>query len=115
MLGPDTETLEEILSELGKRHIKYGVSPVRNERFLGCFCRTGRGKGNSQSLFARLILSQFQHFFPFMGQAVVYALSETLKDEWTKEIEDAWVEVYDELSAEIMKSILVGLSKKRRS
>jgi hemoglobin-like flavoprotein len=27
MLGPDTETLNEILSDLGKRHIKYGVLP----------------------------------------------------------------------------------------
>jgi hypothetical protein len=25
MLGPDTETLNEILNDLGKRHIKYGV------------------------------------------------------------------------------------------
>jgi hypothetical protein len=27
MLGPDTETLNEILTDLGKRHIKYGVLP----------------------------------------------------------------------------------------
>lgn len=29
MLGPDTETLNEILADLGKRHIGYGVSAVR--------------------------------------------------------------------------------------
>lgn len=75
MLGPDTETLFEILTELGKRHIKYGVKP---------------------------------HYFPFMGKAVVYALSETLGDAWTLEIQDAWVEVYDELSGAIMRSILNG-------
>jgi hemoglobin-like flavoprotein len=76
MLGPDTETLKEILHELGKRHIKYGVSP---------------------------------HFFPFMGQAVVYALSETLGPKaWTTEIQEAWVEVYEVLSGEIMRTILNG-------
>ena len=29
MLGPDTETLNEILADLGKRHIGYGVLAVR--------------------------------------------------------------------------------------
>jgi len=43
MLGPDTEMLEEVLHDLGRRHIGYGVSP---------------------------------HCYPFMGQAVVYALAE---------------------------------------
>lgn len=31
MLGPDTETLCEILHELGKRHIGYGVKVRHNE------------------------------------------------------------------------------------
>lgn len=75
MLGPDTETLLEILEELGKRHIKYGVSP---------------------------------HYFPFMGQAVLFALSKALGKAWNKELEDAWIEVYELLSGEIMKSILNG-------
>lgn len=79
MLGPDTETLKEILNELGKRHVGYGVSP---------------------------------HFYPFMGQAVVYALSETLVKEWSADISDAWVEVYDVLSGEIMRSILNELDKR---
>jgi hemoglobin-like flavoprotein len=73
MLGPDTETLNEVLTDLGKRHIKYGVLP---------------------------------HFFPFMGQAVVYALKEFIEDSMTPEVTEAWIEVYDELSGTIMKSIL---------
>jgi hemoglobin-like flavoprotein len=73
MLGPDTETLNEILTDLGKRHIKYGVLP---------------------------------HYFPFMGHAVVYALKESIGDSMTPEVTEAWVEVYDELSGTIMKSIL---------
>ena len=76
MLGPDTETLNEILTDLGKRHIKYGVLP---------------------------------HYFPFMGHAVVYALKESIGDTMTPEVTEAWVEVYDELSGQIMKSILNGV------
>jgi hemoglobin-like flavoprotein len=75
MLGPDTETLCEILNDLGKRHIGYGVKP---------------------------------HYFPFMGHAVLYALQETLGDKWTPQMHDAWVEIFDILSGEIMKSILNG-------
>ena len=73
MLGPDSEALTEILHDLGKRHIRYGVSP---------------------------------HFFPFMGQALIYALSQILGSRWNSDVENAWVEVYDELSGDIMKSIL---------
>ncbi len=73
MLGPDTETLNEVLHDLGKRHIKYGILP---------------------------------HYFPFMGHAVVYALKESIGDTMTPEVTEAWVEVYDELSGGIMKSIL---------
>ena len=81
MLGPDTETLEEVLHDLGRRHIGYGVSP---------------------------------HYYPFMGQAVVYALAECLGDAWNNDLKEAWVEVYDELSGDIMKSILNGLSEKQK-
>lgn len=44
-----------------------------------------------------------------MGHAVVYALSETLGDRWSDAIQDAWVEIYDLLSGEIMKSIFEGI------
>jgi nitric oxide dioxygenase len=72
MLGPDTETLDEILTDIAKRHIVYGVKP---------------------------------HYFPFMGQAVVYALNETIGKHMTPEVTEASVEVYDALSGDIMKSI----------
>jgi nitric oxide dioxygenase len=72
MLGPDTETLDEILTDIAKRHIVYGVKP---------------------------------HYFPFMGQAVVYALKQTIGKHMTPEVTEAWVEVYDGLSGAIMKSI----------
>jgi hemoglobin-like flavoprotein len=75
MLGPDTEILNEMLTDLGKRHIKYGVLP---------------------------------HYFPFMGHAVVYALKETIGDTMSPDVMEAWVEVYDELSGTIMKSILIN-------
>jgi hemoglobin-like flavoprotein len=76
MLGPDTDTLREMLQQLGKRHVGYGVSP---------------------------------HFFPFLGQALTYALAERLGDEWNDDLETAWLDVYEQLSGEIMKSILNGL------
>jgi hemoglobin-like flavoprotein len=74
MLGPNTGTLNEILSDLGKQHIKDGVLP---------------------------------HYFPFvMGHAIVYALQETIGDSMSPDVTEAWVEVYNELSYAIMKSIL---------
>jgi hemoglobin-like flavoprotein len=73
LLGPDVETLTEILSQLGRRHINYEVKP---------------------------------EFFPVMGKAIRDALAETLKEEWTKDVDDAWCTVYNELSAEIVKSML---------
>jgi hemoglobin-like flavoprotein len=76
MLGPETETLNEILTDLGKRHIQYGVLP---------------------------------HYFPcVMGHAVVYALKETIGDSMSPDVTEAWVEVYNELSGAIMKSILIN-------
>jgi hemoglobin-like flavoprotein len=73
LLGPDVETLTEILSQLGRRHINYGVK---------------------------------LEFSPVMDKAIRDALAETLKEEWTKDVDDAWCTVYNELSAEIVKSML---------
>ena len=73
MLGPETEILYEILSDIGRRHVSYGVSP---------------------------------HFFPFFGQAMVYALSNLLGDYMTPELKEVWLELYDSLSGVIMKAIL---------
>mmetsp|Transcript_7782 Transcript_7782/g.10207 ORF Transcript_7782/g.10207 Transcript_7782/m.10207 type:complete len:156 (+) Transcript_7782:156-623(+) len=75
MLGPDTELLEDILKQVGKRHKDFGVSPS---------------------------------YFPYMGQAITYALKETMSPgSFTEEHKDAWDEVYEELSSEILKSMLL--------
>ena len=73
MLGPETEILYEILGDIGRRHVSYGVSP---------------------------------HFFPFFGQAMVFAMANLLGDAWTEELKAVWLELYDSLSGVIMKAIL---------
>jgi hemoglobin-like flavoprotein len=45
-------------------------------------------------------------FFPFMGQALMHALEQFLGKELTNEQRDAWEEVYDSISNEIVKTIL---------
>jgi hypothetical protein len=44
-----------------------------------------------------------------MGQAIVYALKLELGSAWDDDLQVAWVEVYDQLSGEIMKAILNNL------
>jgi hypothetical protein len=78
-LGPDTDTLVEILDDLGKRHIKYGVKA---------------------------------QYYPYLGQAIMSTLSETLGDKWTKAVADAWHDVYDELAEEMMRSTLLHSSRR---
>jgi hemoglobin-like flavoprotein len=73
MLGPETEILYELLADIGRRHVSYGVSP---------------------------------HFFPFFGQAMVYALGNLLGDKWTPELEEVWLDLYDSFSGIMMKAIL---------
>jgi len=74
MLGPDTELLEDILKQVGKRHKDFGVSPS---------------------------------YFPYMGQALEYAIQETIGTARFKdEHKEAWDEVYEELSSEILKAML---------
>ena len=73
MLGPDVEFIQEILSQVGKRHAKMGVKAA---------------------------------FFPFLGQSLVWALKETVGDSLTDEHKEAWNEVYDSISSEIVKEIL---------
>lgn len=46
-------------------------------------------------------------FFPFMGQALIYSLEKSLGQELTKEQRNAWEDVYDAISNEIVKQILV--------
>ena len=45
-------------------------------------------------------------FFPFMGQALIYALEQFLKKPLTDEQRDAWEEVFEAISNEIVKTIL---------
>jgi len=78
MLGPDTDTLEEVLRDLGGRHLRYGVRP--------------------------------QHF-PYLGQALVHALRTAIPEQWNDSVEAAWMEVYEELSGEIMHSMLEEMGR----
>ena len=45
-------------------------------------------------------------FFPFLGQSLVWALSQVLGNDMTDENKEAWEEVYDAISGEIVKAIL---------
>ena len=45
-------------------------------------------------------------FFPFLGQSLVYALQQTIGAEMTDEHVEAWDEVYDAISGQIVKAIL---------
>ena len=46
-------------------------------------------------------------FFPFMGQALIYALEQYLDKPLTEVQRNAWEEVFDAISADIIKQILV--------
>jgi hemoglobin-like flavoprotein len=76
LLGPDIEFIEEILQQVGRKHIKMGASPS---------------------------------FFPFMGEALIYAVEKGMGKEFqlTEHQRNARYEVYEEISNEIVKSILL--------
>jgi hemoglobin-like flavoprotein len=42
-----------------------------------------------------------------MGQALVFTLKEMMGKEWNQTLENAWVDVFDQLSGEIMKTIFI--------
>lgn len=44
--------------------------------------------------------------FPFLGNALVWAIKKDIGDELTEDHLTAWEEVYDEISGEIVKAIL---------
>ena len=46
------------------------------------------------------------NLFPFLGTALIWALQNDLPNEMTEEHQDAWEEVYDVISGEIVKAIL---------
>ena len=71
--GPDVDLIQEILSQVGKRHKDFGVQPS---------------------------------YFPAMGEALVYALGQVIGGANFNEVhKTAWKDVYEELSAEIVKSM----------
>ncbi|KAL7557860.1 hypothetical protein ACA910_010911 [Epithemia clementina (nom. ined.)] len=41
--------------------------------------------------------------FPVMGEALLYTLKATLKGDFTKDIEQAWIETYKELSGDMIR------------
>ena len=45
-------------------------------------------------------------FFPFLGQSLLWALEQAIGDNMTSEHKEAWDEVYDAISSEIVKAIL---------
>ncbi|KAL7569419.1 hypothetical protein ACA910_009605 [Epithemia clementina (nom. ined.)] len=47
-------------------------------------------------------------FFPFMGEALIYAVESYLGKQLSEEQRIAWEEVYDSISNEIVKNILHG-------
>ena len=47
-------------------------------------------------------------FFPFLGDSLVWALEQTLGREMTDDRKEAWNRVYDAISEEIMKAILIS-------
>jgi hemoglobin-like flavoprotein len=45
------------------------------------------------------------HSLPFLGQALFMSLRELLGSEWTDDLEDAWTQVYDLISSEMMRAM----------
>lgn len=45
-------------------------------------------------------------FFPFLGQSLTWALENIIGDEMMSDHKEAWNEVYDAISGEIVKAIL---------
>ena len=45
-------------------------------------------------------------FFPYMGESLVDSLEKVLGDSFTEAQKDAWNELYDIISGEIIKAIL---------
>jgi hemoglobin-like flavoprotein len=80
MLGPDIELLTEMLEDLGKKHVTYGVQP---------------------------------EMFPVMGTCLIATMEECLDEkEFSNTAKDAWVETYNALSQDMIRSIV---SHKRKS
>ena len=47
-------------------------------------------------------------FFPFLGEGLIWALDQTIGEKMTDDTKEAWNEVYDSISEEIIKAILTA-------
>ena len=45
-------------------------------------------------------------YFPYMGEALRFALKEKMQGAFTNDHNESWEEVYEELSSEIIKAML---------
>jgi hemoglobin-like flavoprotein len=83
MLGPDIELLTEIMSELGIKHVRYGVKP---------------------------------EMFPIMGSCLIETLEECLDErDFNANTRDAWVETYNALSQDMIRSQVKFNQQRRKS
>jgi len=110
MLGPDTETLTEILTELGERHVRYGVVPAMYPAMGRCLVDT-----------LEEVMQLQQETAAAANNAEVpprFALSSTVKEAW-KETYDAMaddmIEVYRRHSLDGNEDIDGDYSNKRIS
>jgi hemoglobin-like flavoprotein len=72
LLGPDTDTIADVMAGLGKRHEKLGVK---------------------------------KEHFPLLGLAIRDSLSKIMVGTWTPSIDEAWKDVFDELSEVMVKEM----------
>jgi hemoglobin-like flavoprotein len=49
--------------------------------------------------------------FPIMGEALIYMLEDTLGDEFTEEMTDAWITTYSALSGDMIRGMMKGKKK----
>ena len=113
MLGPDIELLTEILMDLGQKHVRFGVKPGTfffarfvafvPISFIDMIDLTATTNKKTHIIVKSYML--FPEYFPSMGRALVYTVEELLgKQEFTRQMKDAWVEVYGALSYDMIRA-----------
>jgi hemoglobin-like flavoprotein len=81
MLGPDIEMLTEIMIELGKKHVRYGVTPQMFPIMGQCLLQT-----IEECLTKSAASGNSDHF------------------QYTPEMKQAWLQVYIALSTDMIKA-----------
>ena len=71
LLGPDIELLTDVLLELGKKHVDFGVQAS---------------------------------MYPPMGRALIETIEELLGDKFTRETKEAWLEIFQALSYDMIRA-----------